>query len=73
MSTLIGPFFYNFVILETNLNRTKNIPSSIIIEKVKEIEENLWEPRLGLKGKIDVTAQFQIKENETGKRKVALV
>ena len=36
------------------------------IKKIREIEENIWEPRLGIKGKIDVTADCIIKNTDTG-------
>jgi len=37
--------------------------TAIKIEKVLDIEENLWEPTLGIKGKIDVTAECTTPEN----------
>ena len=36
------------------------------IKQIREIEENIWEPRLGIKGKIDVTADCTIKNTDTG-------
>ena len=39
------------------------------IKKIREIEENIWEPRLGIKGKIDVTADCTIKNTDTGQSK----
>jgi len=33
--------------------------------QVEDIEENVWSPRYGLKGKIDVTGSFLIKEKAT--------
>ena len=47
---------------EENENRTRTEKDVIKVEKVLDIEENLWEPKLGLKGKIDVTAQVRRKD-----------
>lgn len=30
-----------------------------IIDKITDIEENIWSPQLGIKGKIDVTVHVQ--------------
>ena len=45
----------------TNINRTDTEKAQIGLTKILDIEENLWEPNLGLKGKIDVTARCKIK------------
>ena len=55
------------------MNRTKHIPSSIVIDQVKDIEENLWEPRLGIKGKIDITAKFRIKRKDNNSNKELVI
>lgn len=30
------------------------------IEEIKDIEENIWSPRLGIKGKVDMTVQVKL-------------
>ena len=30
------------------------------VEAVKDIEENIWSPRLGIKGKVDITVQVKL-------------
>ena len=44
-----------------NINRTNTEKAQIGLTQILDIEENLWEPSLGLKGKIDVTARCKIK------------
>ena len=44
-----------------NINRTESVPSHLKIDTLRDIEENVWEPRLGLKGKVDVTAKCTVK------------
>ena len=53
----------------SNPNRTDHEDSKIKIEAVPDIEENLWEPRLGIKGKIDITAKIDAMNLGNGKRK----
>ena len=36
-----------------------------LLLKVLDIEENVWSPRYGLKGKIDVTGRFKVKNQQT--------
>jgi hypothetical protein len=31
------------------------------IQRVEDIEENIWSPRLGIKGKIDLTVTIQVR------------
>jgi hypothetical protein len=38
-----------------NINRTQIESTLLKVKKVLDIEENLWEPSLGVKGKIDAT------------------
>ncbi|KAF3686321.1 DNA replication ATP-dependent helicase/nuclease DNA2 [Channa argus] len=38
----------------------------ITVTELADIEENVWSPRLGLKGKIDVMAQVQIQRQRNG-------
>lgn len=38
----------------------------VTFTKLVDIEENVWSPRFGLKGKIDVTAQVQIQRPRNG-------
>ena len=30
------------------------------VESVMDIEENIWSPRLGIKGKVDITAEVKL-------------
>ncbi|XP_060555585.1 DNA replication ATP-dependent helicase/nuclease DNA2-like [Ruditapes philippinarum] len=43
----------------------KQSDSDILVTKVCDIEENMWSPRFGIKGKIDLTVEVKIK-NEPG-------
>ena len=54
-----------------NINRTETLPSHLTIDSLRDIEENVWEPRLGLKGKVDVTARCTVK-NLRGTKKVTI-
>lgn len=42
-------------------------PSVVAITELADIEENVWSPRFGLKGKIDVTARVQIQRPRNGR------
>ncbi|KAL2303290.1 hypothetical protein Nmel_010755, partial [Mimus melanotis] len=44
----------------SNGGKTEDVSSKIEIVDVLDIEENIWSPRFGLKGKIDVTARVKI-------------
>uniref|UniRef100_V9K7U5 DNA replication ATP-dependent helicase/nuclease n=1 Tax=Callorhinchus milii TaxID=7868 RepID=V9K7U5_CALMI len=44
---------------ERNLSR-QDAMSSITVTDIEDIEENIWSPRFGIKGKIDVTASVKI-------------
>lgn len=70
----IEPFFsklYNFVqrYVEGNYNvsteqqKSSNPPFAGQIDEIQDIEENIWSPRLGLKGKIDVTVKVHERNN----------
>nr|CAB3238414.1 DNA replication ATP-dependent helicase/nuclease DNA2 [Phallusia mammillata] len=41
---------------------THKFKAKIAMNEIKDIEENVWSPRYGLKGKIDVTGEFTIRE-----------
>lgn len=34
------------------------------VEAVKDIEENIWSPRLGIKGKVDITVQVKLQNRD---------
>ncbi len=34
------------------------------VETVKDIEENIWSPRLGIKGKVDITVQVKLQNRD---------
>ena len=57
--------------MKDNINRTESLPSEVKIESLRDIEENVWEPRLGLKGKVDVTAKCTVK-NRRGNKVVTI-
>ncbi|XP_072236496.1 DNA replication ATP-dependent helicase/nuclease DNA2 [Leuresthes tenuis] len=42
------------------LNRYQDSPAVVTVTELADIEENVWSPRFGLKGKIDVTARVRI-------------
>uniref|UniRef100_A0A8D2P1J1 DNA replication ATP-dependent helicase/nuclease n=1 Tax=Zosterops lateralis melanops TaxID=1220523 RepID=A0A8D2P1J1_ZOSLA len=44
----------------SNGGKTEDVSSKIEIVDILDIEENIWSPRFGLKGKIDVTARVKI-------------
>uniref|UniRef100_A0A8C3Y032 DNA replication ATP-dependent helicase/nuclease n=1 Tax=Catharus ustulatus TaxID=91951 RepID=A0A8C3Y032_CATUS len=44
----------------SNGGKTEDVSSNIEIVDILDIEENIWSPRFGLKGKIDVTARVKI-------------
>lgn len=44
----------------SNGGKTEDVSSNIEVVDILDIEENIWSPRFGLKGKIDVTARVKI-------------
>ncbi len=34
------------------------------VEAINDIEENIWSPRLGIKGKVDLTIQVKLKQKD---------
>ncbi|KAM3666224.1 DNA replication ATP-dependent helicase/nuclease DNA2 isoform 2-T2 [Ammospiza maritima maritima] len=44
----------------SNGGKTEDVSSKIEVVDILDIEENIWSPRFGLKGKIDVTARVKI-------------
>ncbi|KAI1231636.1 hypothetical protein IHE44_0007713, partial [Lamprotornis superbus] len=44
----------------SNGGKTEDVSSKVEIVDILDIEENIWSPRFGLKGKIDVTARVKI-------------
>ncbi|XP_075072554.1 DNA replication ATP-dependent helicase/nuclease DNA2 [Mixophyes fleayi] len=55
-----------------NLSATGNIrdAKSAQVSEFLDIEENIWSPRFGLKGKIDVTAKVKIHQKSKGHFKI---
>ncbi|XP_029354201.1 DNA replication ATP-dependent helicase/nuclease DNA2 [Echeneis naucrates] len=49
-----------------SLSRDQDSSAVITVTELADIEENVWSPRFGLKGKIDVTAQVQIQRPRNG-------
>ncbi|KAM9409213.1 DNA replication ATP-dependent helicase/nuclease DNA2 [Pholidichthys leucotaenia] len=47
--------------------RCQDTHSVVTITELADIEENVWSPRFGLKGKIDVTARVRIQRPRNGK------
>uniref|UniRef100_F6USX3 DNA replication ATP-dependent helicase/nuclease n=1 Tax=Ciona intestinalis TaxID=7719 RepID=F6USX3_CIOIN len=44
---------------------TLRYDANVALTEVKDIEENVWSPRYGLKGKIDLTGNFKITDKKT--------
>lgn len=40
--------------------RCQDSPTHVTLTELVDIEENVWSPRFGLKGKIDLTARIRI-------------
>ncbi|RUS89794.1 hypothetical protein EGW08_002497, partial [Elysia chlorotica] len=38
----------------------------VMVTEIQDIEENIWSPRFGLKGKIDLTVQAELSKKDTG-------
>ncbi|XP_063817674.1 DNA replication ATP-dependent helicase/nuclease DNA2 isoform X2 [Pseudophryne corroboree] len=49
-----------------NLSTATNIRGAAQVTEFLDIEENIWSPRFGLKGKIDVTAKVKIHQKSKG-------
>ncbi|XP_019954414.2 DNA replication ATP-dependent helicase/nuclease DNA2 [Paralichthys olivaceus] len=47
-------------------SRDKDSAAVVTITELEDIEENVWSPRFGLKGKIDVTARVRIQRSRQG-------
>ncbi|XP_078659491.1 DNA replication ATP-dependent helicase/nuclease DNA2-like [Branchiostoma floridae x Branchiostoma belcheri] len=41
--------------------------SNVVVSAVRDIEENVWAPRFGLKGKLDVTTEVWIRPRQKGR------
>ncbi|XP_050408046.1 DNA replication ATP-dependent helicase/nuclease DNA2 [Patella vulgata] len=54
------PPLQSWVKKHTDADKTKYNSTEICINDVKDIEENIWSPRYGVKGKIDLTVQVKI-------------
>ncbi|XP_041793054.1 DNA replication ATP-dependent helicase/nuclease DNA2 isoform X2 [Chelmon rostratus] len=46
-------------------------PTVVTVTELADIEENVWSPRFGLKGKIDVTARVQIQRPRGGSHRIS--
>ncbi len=44
--------------------------ATVTVSELADIEENMWSPRFGLKGKIDVTAQVRIQRQRNGSHRM---
>lgn len=47
-------------------NRCQDSANLVTVTELADIEENVWSPRFGLKGKIDVTARIRIQRPRKG-------
>ena len=54
-----------------NLNNAEKWDGTI--SAVHDIEENIWTPRLGIKGKVDVTVEVKIKRRKKTLTKVGIM
>ncbi len=46
------------------MNKTLAKPWPGTVEAIKDIEENIWSPRLGMKGKVDLTVQVKLQNRD---------
>ncbi|XP_041839063.1 DNA replication ATP-dependent helicase/nuclease DNA2 isoform X2 [Melanotaenia boesemani] len=51
--------------------RCQDSPGVVTVTELADIEENVWSPRFGLKGKIDVTARVRIQKPRSGSHRVS--
>ncbi|KAI6043523.1 Dna2-domain-containing protein [Pisolithus marmoratus] len=51
----------------TNTRQTGNQSSLLAINEILDVEEDIWSPKYGLKGKLDASVQAVIAETTTGK------
>jgi len=54
-----------------NLNNTEKWNGTI--SAIHDIEENIWAPRLGIKGKVDVTVEVKINRHKKTLTKVGIM
>lgn len=54
----------------TNLKIGRGQDAAVTIRELADIEDNVWSPRFGLKGKIDLTAQVSIQRARTSEVKM---
>ncbi|XP_076582041.1 DNA replication ATP-dependent helicase/nuclease DNA2 [Chaetodon auriga] len=52
-------------------SRCQDSPAVVTVTELADIEENVWSPRFGLKGKIDVTARVQIQKPRSGSHRTS--
>ena len=57
-----------------NSRASKNQPDPSVwpgrILDVEDVEENIWSPRLGVKGKVDLTIRVELKSDKAGPAKI---
>lgn len=64
METKLLPYFDQILSwMAENADSQRRLPTGSLVEEVHDIEENIWSPRLGLKGKIDVS--FKVSFSKT--------
>uniref|UniRef100_A0A8C2ZPC0 DNA replication ATP-dependent helicase/nuclease n=1 Tax=Cyclopterus lumpus TaxID=8103 RepID=A0A8C2ZPC0_CYCLU len=51
--------------------RCQDSTTVVTVAELADIEENVWSPRFGLKGKIDVTARVQIQKPRSGSHRTS--
>merc|ERR1719328_166424 len=57
------PWHTNIIVnKKTYGNKTQIWPGKV--EAIMDIEENIWSPRLGIKGKVDLTIQVKLKQKD---------
>jgi DNA replication ATP-dependent helicase Dna2 len=54
-----------------NLNNSEKWDGNI--SAINDIEENIWAPRLGIKGKVDVTVEVRINRHKKTLTKVSII
>lgn len=56
-------------LLSPHNSRAPDAAALITVSELVDIEENVWSPRFGLKGKIDVTARVRIQRPRNGQNR----
>ncbi|XP_031702307.1 DNA replication ATP-dependent helicase/nuclease DNA2 isoform X2 [Anarrhichthys ocellatus] len=67
----ISCLYVNLCLDELSNSRCQDSATVVTIAELADIEENVWSPRFGLKGKIDVTARVRIQKPRSGSHRTS--